>query len=70
LSRWFNVEIIISDPKIEDYIYKASFRNETLTQVLNLLRISAPIDYDITGNELLPNGEYSKQKVYLRKKKI
>lgn len=70
LSRWFNVEIIISDPEIKDYAYKASIRNENLTQVLNLLRISAPIDYQITGNELLPNGEYSKQKVYLRKKKI
>jgi transmembrane sensor len=70
LSRWFNVEIIISDPGIKDYAYKASFRNENLTQVLNLLKISAPIDYEVVGNNLMPNGEYSKQKVYLRKKKI
>lgn len=70
LSHWFNVEIIISDPEIKDYAYKASFRNENLTQVLNLLKISAPIDYEIVGNNLMPNGEYSKQKVYLRKKKI
>lgn len=69
LSRWFNVEIVISDPEIKSYAYKATFRNENLIQVLNLLRISAPIDYQITGNTLLPNGEYSKQKVYLKMKK-
>ena len=70
LSRWFNVEIMVDDPEINNYEYKATFRNETLTQVLNLLKISAPIDYQIIGNQLLPNGEYSKQKVLLMKKKI
>lgn len=69
LSRWFNVEIVINDPEIKSYVYKATFRNENLTQVLNLLKLSAPIDYRITGNKLLPNGEYSKQKVFLIKKK-
>jgi len=70
LSRWFNIEIVIKDPEILSYIYKASFRNENLTQVLNLLKLSAPIDYQIIGNKLLPNGEYTKQKVYLMKKKV
>ena len=69
LSRWFNVEIVINDPEIKNYAYKATFRNENLTQVLNLLKLSAPIDYQIIGNKLLPNGEYTKQKVYLMKKK-
>jgi len=69
LSRWFNVEIVVSDPEILSYVYNATFRNETLTQVLDLLRLSAPIDYKIMGNKLLPNGEFLKQKVYLIKKK-
>lgn len=69
LSRWFNVEIVINDPEIKSYVYKAAFRNENLTQVLNLLKISAPIDYSVEGNKLLPNGEYSKLKVHLMKKK-
>jgi len=70
LSRWYNVEIVINDPEIKSYVYKATFRNETLSQVLHLLKISAPIDYQIIGNKLLPNGEYTKQKVYLMKRKI
>jgi ferric-dicitrate binding protein FerR (iron transport regulator) len=70
LSRWFNVEIIVDDPEINSYIYKASFRNENLLQVLNLLKISAPIDFRITERRALPNGEFTKQKVYLQKKSL
>jgi ferric-dicitrate binding protein FerR (iron transport regulator) len=69
LSRWFNVEIIIDDPEINEYIYKATFRNENLKQVLNLLKLSAPIDYRILEREALPDGEFTKQKIYLTKKK-
>jgi len=69
LSRWFNVEISVKDPELNDYNYKATFTNETLTQVLNLLKISAPIDYRIIDSKPLPNGEFTKQKVILMKKK-
>lgn len=69
LSRWFNVEIIISDPEIRSYIYNASFRNENLLQVLNLLKMSAPIDFRITERKALSDGEFTKQKVYLMMKK-
>ena len=70
LSRWFNVEIVIADPEIKSYVYKANFRNENLIQVLNLLKISAPIDFRITERKALQNGEFTKQKVYLIKKRI
>ena len=69
LSRWFNVEITINDPEIKNYIYKATLRNENLVQVLNLLKLSAPIDYRITDRKVLKNGDFTKQKVFLMKKK-
>jgi ferric-dicitrate binding protein FerR (iron transport regulator) len=69
LSRWFNVEISVVDPEINDYIYKATFSDETLSQVLYLLKISAPIDYRIIESKPLPNGKFTKQKVILMKKK-
>jgi len=69
LSRWFNVEIAISDPEIKNYIYKATFKNENLIQVLNLLKLSAPIDYRITNRRILPDGNFTKQKVFLMKKR-
>lgn len=68
LSRWFNVEITVVHPEINDYIYTATFRKENLSQVLTLLKISAPIDYRIEDRKALPNGEFTKQKIYLMKK--
>jgi len=69
LNRWFNVAIVIDDPEIKSYRYKATFRNESLKQVLHLLKLSAPIDYLITESEVLPDGEFTKQKIYLMKRK-
>ena len=69
LGRWFNVEIVIEDPEINEYIYKATFRNENLKQVLNLLKLSAPIDYRIVESIALPDGEFTKRKIYLMSKK-
>lgn len=69
LSHWFNVEISVQDPEIQEYNYKATFSNETLTQVLDLLKISAPIDYRIIDSMPYSNGEFAKQKVILMKKK-
>ena len=68
LSRWFNVDITINDPEIKNYIYKATFRNENLIQVLNLLKLSAPIDYRITDRIALTNGDFTRQKVFLMKR--
>lgn len=70
LSRWFNVEILFDDPEIKSYVYKATFRNENLEQVLKLLKLSAPIDYRILECKALPDSGFTKQKIYLMKKKI
>ena len=68
LSRWFNIDIALEDNELEDYVYKATFKNESLTQVLDLLKLSAPIEYTIKPRKLLPNGDYSKKKVIIRSK--
>jgi len=68
LGRWFNVDIVIEDAEINEYIYKATFRNENLKQVLDLLKLSAPIDYRIVESKAMPDGEFTKRKVYLMNK--
>lgn len=69
LSRWFNVEIIVTDSEINEYVYTATFKDESLMQVLSFLKFSAPINYRIEDRKALPNGGFTKQKVYLMKKK-
>ena len=68
LSRWFNVNFVIESPELKDYVYRATFNGETLEQVLELLKISAPIDFTIIPRETLANGNYSRKKVIIRKK--
>ncbi|MDX9882223.1 MAG: DUF4974 domain-containing protein [Prolixibacteraceae bacterium] len=68
LSRWFNVEFVLESDELKGYVYKATFRDETLPQILGLLTISAPIEYKIIPRGILPDGSYSKEKVILKKK--
>jgi transmembrane sensor len=44
LARWYGVDVSIDDPHIMKYRITTTFDNESLQQVLELLRISSPID--------------------------
>jgi len=51
LERKFNVSIHIESKELENYKFKGVFQKETLEQVLNILRLSAPLKYKIeNGN--------------------
>lgn len=65
LERWYNAEIIIKDKKIESYRYRATFEDETLEEVLKLLKLSSPIDYIKAKRKKLPDGSFSKKKITL-----
>jgi transmembrane sensor len=65
LNRWFNVDIILRNPELKEYVYTATFRDETLPQILELLKISAPIKYRITARERLNDNSYSKRKIVI-----
>ncbi|WP_170154513.1 FecR family protein [Mangrovibacterium diazotrophicum] len=67
LERWYNVNILIEDPEIEDYIFTGTFKHETITQVLDLLKRTSPFEYDILPSKKQQNGVYEKQKIVLTK---
>ena len=68
LNRWFNVEIEIADQEIADYVYTATFREETIGQILELLKRTSPIEYTIIPVRQLPDGSFEKEKIILTKK--
>ena len=68
LSRWFNVEIEIKDPEINEFPLTATFVSETLQQVMELLSMIVPINYSISERKEIINGEFSKQKVVICQK--
>ncbi|MCY1722086.1 DUF4974 domain-containing protein [Prolixibacteraceae bacterium Z1-6] len=63
LNRWYNVDIMLSGKSLDDYVYTATFKDESLIQVLDLLKISAPIDYRIVQRERKTDNSFSKMKI-------
>ncbi|MFZ0281696.1 MAG: DUF4974 domain-containing protein, partial [Bacteroidales bacterium] len=67
LSQRFNVEIELKGVDIQDYVYTATFKNESLTQILDLLMISAPIKYTRTEQKFLDDKSFTKSKIIITK---
>lgn len=62
LSRHFNVEIQLNNWKENDYRYRATFRKETLPQILDYLSQSAAMKWYIEDSVLQDDGTLSKTK--------
>jgi len=65
LARWYNIDVEITNQNIKDYPFTATFTDETLPQVLDLLSLATPVSYQLTMSKKLPDGSFSKQKVII-----
>ena len=68
ISRTYNVDIEVKDPKVAHQIYRATFEKESLDEILRLLQLSAPIKYKRTTREFNSQNEFSKEKIEVYKK--
>ena len=68
LNRQFNVNIKIADPEIAQYVYTATFKDETLEQILFLLQKTSPITYTMLPAKQLNDGSFEAQKIILKKR--
>ncbi len=50
LERWHGTRFIVKDPAIYSINLTAEYRNESLVQILEVIKFSAEIDYSIKGN--------------------
>lgn len=69
LNRWFNVDIQLAGPGLEEWAYTATIEDETLEQTLELLKISAPIEYTIKRRQMKTDNTFSKMEIEIRKTK-
>jgi ferric-dicitrate binding protein FerR (iron transport regulator) len=67
LSRWFNVDIQLTDPGLNDLTLTATFVHETLPQVMELLARIIPIQYSISNREENGDGTFTKRKVTIKR---
>ncbi|MFZ5942402.1 MAG: FecR family protein [Bacteroidota bacterium] len=65
ISLQYNVEIEITDKLIGSYRYRATFENEPLSELLRLLKISAPIDYREEGPKSNADGTFTRRKIII-----
>lgn len=65
LERWYNVKIEFTNEKVKELTYTATFADETLPQVLELMALATPVSYRLIPKEKLPDGSFSKQKILI-----
>ena len=63
LQRQYNVEVDLTQPELGNYRYNATFQNENLEQILDLLELSAPVNYYYRKGDLKSDGTYVRGKV-------
>ena len=61
IERWYNVKFHVLDDKINEYTYWATFEQENLDQVLKLLALTGPIQFEKHPKEKDENGMYKPQ---------
>lgn len=65
ISQVFNIDIEIQGNEIQDYCYRATFQDESLAEILKLLKMSSPIDYSEVKRDPLPDGSFPRKKVII-----
>ncbi|HAQ20514.1 MAG TPA: hypothetical protein DCR40_14985 [Prolixibacteraceae bacterium] len=68
LEKWYNVEIVISDIRLENYRFTGTFIDESLEQILNILSLTSPMTYNILPNQKQSDNSISKRKIILKSK--
>lgn len=63
LSRHFNVDIHFKNHTNKEYKYRATFRNETIGQILDYLSQSASIQWKIEDSQQRADGTFTKKKI-------
>ena len=69
LEKWYNVDIVINDKSLNHYKFTATFVDESLEQVLNLLSLSSSMEYKIIPAKKQSDTTFSRRKVLLSIKK-
>lgn len=65
LEHWYHVDISIADKALEDYSFFATFRDDTIEEVLKFLSMTSPMSYKITPQKQMDDGSVRKREVIL-----
>jgi ferric-dicitrate binding protein FerR (iron transport regulator) len=66
ISRRYGVDIELQGTELQNYRYRATFEDESLDEIMHLLKLSAPIEYTQLKRTQLPDGSFSPVKIVIR----
>jgi ferric-dicitrate binding protein FerR (iron transport regulator) len=71
LERKYDVKFLFGSEKLKEFRFSGTLENETLTQVLDVIKLSAPLGYKLQGKTVLifENKQRTEQFNYHMKKK-
>ncbi|MEX1137275.1 MAG: FecR domain-containing protein [Balneolales bacterium] len=49
LERWYNIDIVLADPAVRSQALTASFMDEPMTEVMNIISLSLDVNYEREG---------------------
>jgi len=64
LERKFDVTIHIESPELNQYTFTGTFYKETLEQILDILKLTAPLRYEIKEGIVVIKGEHKRKSIY------
>lgn len=65
LQRKYDVKILFKDEEIKKYRFSGVLLDETLEQVLNVIKLTAPIKYSLEGKTVYMNSDKEQKDNYL-----
>jgi len=68
VSRWYNVDIVLNDPELENFRYRATFQEEQVEEVIRLISLTVPIEYSFNNREIGDDGVFKKRTITVRRK--
>ena len=68
VGRWYNVEIVMTDPMLQKFRYRATFQEEQIEEVIRLISLTAPIEYSFDNRKVDEKGTFKKRSIIIRRK--
>jgi len=68
LSNWYNIDIVISDKKLESYKFTGTFINEPVEQVLNVLSLTSKMAFEVEPAVKQADNTITKRRIILKSK--
>jgi len=65
LSIWYDVDVEIADKALKDFTCHATFEDETIEEVLSLMKLSSPINYKIIERKKNDDNSFTRKKIIL-----